>query len=179
MSYGLYTYGVIEERFADKSNARLFVGHYTSIGHNVKAYLANGDGHEQSFVTTYPFGLIYTEVFGHTKRKTRNTTGDIRIGSDVWIGENTTIMHGVNIGDGAIIAAGSHIVRDVEPYSIVGGNPAKHIKFRFTPDQIEALLRIRWWNWNKEKVSESMDLLFSPDIDKFIEKYDVQPTKKE
>jgi len=78
-------------------------------------------------------------------------------------------MSGVTIGHGAIIAANSHVVKNVEPYSMVGGNPAKHIKYRFSKEQIAKLLQINWWNWKNEKIKQFMHLLMSKNIDPFIE----------
>lgn len=80
-------------------------------------------------------------------------------------------MSGVKIGDGAIVTANSVVTKDVEPYSIVGGNPAKHIRYRFTEKQIEDLLKISWWNWNETKIKEEAMVLWSPDINLFIEKH--------
>ena len=122
------------------------------------------------WVTTYPFGHIYQDVFdnydgtGHPSSK-----GNVIIGNDVWVGRNVTIISGCKIGDGAVIACNSHVVKDVEPYSIVGGNPAKHIKYRFTKDQIESLLKIKWWYWEDKKINENLPLLCNSDIDKFIQ----------
>ena len=96
------------------------------------------------------------------------TNGDVDIGNDVWIGEHVTIMSGVTIGDGAVIATNSHVVKNVAPYSIVGGNPAKLIKYRFTEEQIQKLLEIKWWNWNDEKINSYLPLLCSSNIDDFI-----------
>ena len=87
--------------------------------------------------------------------------------------ENVTIMSGVTVSDGAVIAANSHVVKDVEPYSIVGGNPARHIKYRFSQEQIEKLLKIGWWNWDDEKIQENVPLLCNKYIDMFIEEHDV------
>jgi chloramphenicol O-acetyltransferase type B len=89
----------------------------------------------------------------------------------VWIGSGATIMSGVTIGDGAIIAANSHVVKDVAPYSIVGGNPAKHIKFRFYEEQIILLLRMQWWNWDDEKIRSAVPALCNSNIDAFINMY--------
>ena len=99
--------------------------------------------------------------------------GDIIIGNDVWIGAKSTIMSGVKIGHGAIVAAGAVVTKDVQPYSVVGGNPAKHIKFRFDERQIEKLLEINWWDWEESKIKEEGMLLWSADINHFIEKYTV------
>jgi serine acetyltransferase len=96
--------------------------------------------------------------------------GDIIIGNDVWIGAKATIMSGITIGDGAIVAAGSVVVKDVEPYSMVGGNPAKHLKFRFTEKQIDDLLKISWWNWTEDRIKSDAMMMWSDSIDEFIDK---------
>ena len=85
--------------------------------------------------------------------------GDIVIGNDVWIGHNATIMAGVKIGDGAIIATNSTVVKDVEPYAIVGGNPASEIKKRFQKSIIEKLLELKWWDWDIEKITQNIQNL--------------------
>jgi acetyltransferase-like isoleucine patch superfamily enzyme len=166
MSFGKYTYGKPNVLWAN-NNAKLVVGNFCSIAENVTIYL--GGNHRQDWVTTYPFGHIHQNVFnkfngyGHP-----STKGDIIIGNDVWIGSNVTIMSGTTIGDGAVIANNSHVVKNVEPYSLVGGNPAKLIKYRFTPEQIVQLLEIKWWNWDDAKINKFSPLLCNPDIDDFI-----------
>jgi serine acetyltransferase len=97
--------------------------------------------------------------------------GDIIIGNDVWIGAKSTIMSGVKIGDGAVIGSGSVVAKDVPPYAIVVGNPAKVIKYRFDEQQIENLLEIAWWNWPEHKIKEEAMLLWSKDINYFIDKH--------
>ena len=92
--------------------------------------------------------------------------GDIHVGNDVWIGYNATIMAGVTIGDGAIIATNSTIVKDVAPYSIVGGNPATEIKKRFSDNTIERLLKLKWWDWDIEKITKHLRTLTDIDIEK-------------
>lgn len=94
------------------------------------------------------------------------------IGNDVWVGKNASIMAGVKIGDGAVIGAGAVVAKDVPPYAIVGGVPAKIIKYRFGEEQIDELLKIKWWDWSDETISERFDDFL--DIDKFIEKYKVE-----
>ena len=134
MSFGKYTYGTPNIVWAN-NNAKLVVGNFCSIASNVTIYL--GGNHRTDWVTTYPFGHIHQNKFnvfngiGHP-----STKGDVIIGNDVWIGSNVTIMSGVTIGDGVVIANNSHIVKNVESYSLTGGNPAKLIKYRFTPEQI-------------------------------------------
>jgi len=96
---------------------------------------------------------------------------DISIGNDVWIGDHVTIMGGITIGDGAIIANNSHVVKNVEPYSIVGGNPARLIKYRFTEEQINKLLTIRWWFWDDQKIARNIPMIAKDNIDEFVEKH--------
>ena len=166
-TYGKHTYGSIEVHF-ETDDCRLIVGKYCSIAGNVNAFL--NANHRTDWVTTYPFGHIQRNVFrqfngvGHPTGK-----GNIVIGNDVWIGSNSSIMSGVTIGDGAVIANGSHVVKDVAPYSIVGGNPAKFIRFRFSPEQIHQLQQIRWWDWDDRKVDKFSPLLCNTNIDGFIE----------
>lgn len=167
-SFGSYSYGRPDVVF-QYSDAKLVVGKFCSLS-NPKIFL--GGEHRHDWVTTYPFGHINQHVFntfdgvGHGLPK-----GDVIIGNDVWIGAYVTIMSGIKIGDGAVIAANSHVVKNVEPYSVVGGNPAKHIRYRFSQEQIESLLKIRWWDWSTEKINENIPLMCDTDIDRFIQKH--------
>ena len=166
MTCGKYTYGTANI-FWENENAKLVVGNFCSIAPNVNIYL--GGNHRTDCVTTYPFGHIHQNIFnkfngvGHP-----STKGDVIIGNDVWIGSNVTIMAGVAIGDGVVIANNSHVVKNVEPYSLIGGNPAKLIKYRFTPEQIEKLLEIKWWYWDDDKINNLLPLLCNNNIDEFI-----------
>lgn len=126
--------------------------------------------HHTDLVTTYPFGSMHPDVFKAPEYF--GTKRNVTIGNDVWIGFHATIMGGVTIGDGAIIAANSHVVKDVPPYAIYGGNPARLIRMRFDERQVEALLRIRWWDWPDEKIQEAVPLLLSQNVDEFISRYD-------
>ncbi len=166
VSIGRHSYGaprVIQYRHDD---TRLLIGHYTSIARGVCFVL--GGNHPTDRVTTFPIrqllGLPGAGSDGFPSSK-----GDITIGSDVWIGLGALVVSGVTIGDGAIVAAGSVVVGDVPPYAVVGGNPAKVIKYRFTDEQIRELLEIRWWDWPDARVIEYVDLLSGPDIDTFLE----------
>lgn len=144
------------------------IGKYCSIAQNV--IIDCGWHHNSNWVTTYPLNVFFEglkHITGHPKSK-----GNVNIGNDVWIGEGVIIMGGITIGDGAIIAAGSVVTKNVMPYQIVGGCPAKHIKMRLDASQIAALQRIQWWNWTEEKITEAGELLMQSDIDKFISKYD-------
>lgn len=144
---------------------QLLIGKYCSIAKGVNIFL--GGEHRTDWVTTYPFSALWPEakhIPGHPKSK-----GNVIIGNDVWIGALSCILSGVQIGDGAVVGAGALVTKDVPPYAIVGGNPAKIIRYRFDEATIEALLQIRWWDWPKEEISQALPLLLSPDIAGFIE----------
>lgn len=164
--YGKYTYGnCTVHTWGEPYTLR--VGNFCSIAGNVNVY--TGGNHRTDWITTYPFGHIHKNIFntfdgtGHPK-----SNGHVIIGNDVWIGANATIMSGVTIGDGAVIANNSHVVKDVPPYSIVGGNPAKVIKYRFSEEQIAKLLEIKWWSWDDDRINRNLHLLCNPNIDEFI-----------
>jgi serine acetyltransferase len=97
--------------------------------------------------------------------------GDIIIENDVWIGAKSTIMSGIKIHNGAVIAANSNVTKDVPPFAVVGGNPAKTIKYRFTQKQIESLLKIAWWDWSEDRIKTDAMLLWSNKVEEFIDKH--------
>ena len=138
---------------------KLIIGKFCMIASGVK-FIMNGANHKMDGITTYPFS-----IFGKGWEKVTPTLeelpikGDTVIGNDVWIGSNATIMPGIHIGDGAIIATNSTVTRNVDPYSIVGGNPAKEIRKRFSEDKIKELLEMQWWNWDIEKITNNLDFL--------------------
>ena len=156
---GYGTYGIENLQIHSwYKTTKLRIGKYCSIADEVHVFL--GGNHDISRVSTYPFGagdVLIGPREGHPL-----SNGNIEIGNDVWIGSHANIMSGVTVGDGAVIAAFSHVVRDVQPYSVVGGNPAKQIKYRFTETQIEELLKIKWWDWQIKKVMANRDFLASP-----------------
>lgn len=166
---GDYTYGM-PVLYDWNDGGTLIIGKYTSIAENVSILL--GGNHRHDWASMYPFASIGEGYWDGAKSVVgdRSSKGDVVIGNDVWIGINATIVSGVKIGDGAVIAAGSIVTKDVPPYAIVGGNPAKVIKKRFTDDEIEALLELAWWNWSDEKVDKYIHELCSPDIYKLIKK---------
>jgi hypothetical protein len=135
-----------------------------------------GGNHRTDTVTTYPLrrrlGLPGVEESGQPWTK-----GDVRIGSDVWIGRGAKILGGVEIGHGAVIAAWSIVTSDVPPYTVVAGVPARPLRTRFSEPVIEALLRIRWWDWTVEQVTERADDLTSTDLEAFVRRYDPEPER--
>jgi acetyltransferase-like isoleucine patch superfamily enzyme len=170
MKVGKYTYGVENIRLFWGTSDLVVVGSFCSIAGNLTIYL--GGNHRKDWVTTFPFGHIHQNVFNTFDGKGHpSTNGGVVIGHDVWIADNVTIMSGVKIGSGSIIASNSHVVKDVEPYSIVGGNPAKLIKYRFDKSQIEELIKISWWTWDDDKIKENVPLLCQSNIELFIEKH--------
>jgi acetyltransferase-like isoleucine patch superfamily enzyme len=168
MEIGKYTYGNPIMKWANPK-AKFICGKFCSIASNVNIYL--GGNHRYDWVTTYPFGHINQHIFNSFNGEGHpSTNGDVIIENDVWICDNVTIMSGVKIGNGAIVANNSHVVKDVEPYSIVGGNPTKLIKYRFSNKQIKQLLKIKWWDWDDDKINNNIKLLCNDNIDEFIDK---------
>jgi acetyltransferase-like isoleucine patch superfamily enzyme len=169
MDIGKYTYGnpIIHWK---NDKAKLLIGKYCSIAANVNIYL--GGNHRTDWITTYPFGHIHKNIFNNFNGEGHpSTKGNVIIGNDVWIGSNVTIMSGVIISDGVVIANNSHVVKNADPYTLIGGNPAKTIKKRFTDEQINKLIQIKWWDWDENKINENLILLCNEDIDKFINKH--------
>lgn len=145
---------------------KLIIGKFCAIAKNVK-FIMNGANHKDSGFSTYPFF-----IFGNGWEKAApkegelSYKGDMIISNDVWIGYDSTIMPGIKIGNGAIIASKSVVTKDVPDYAVVGGNPAKVIKYRFDQETIEALLEIAWWDWSAEKITKNLDLITNSDIEK-------------
>lgn len=163
---GDYTYGQpTVYSWTDKYSLR--IGKFCSIAVNTIIFL---DGnHHVDWVSTYPFGELIKDIPKNPDHPTGK--GDVIIGHDVWIGRDSMILSGVNIGNGAVIAAGSVVTKNVEDYEIVGGNPAKHIKFRFSDEQIKTLNTIQWWNWPLDKIIRNAQSLQSTQIDEFIKRF--------
>lgn len=118
-------------------------------------------GHDYTKVTTHPFIIDPAYKFVTAPVVESQKLPPV-IGHDVWIGMNCVVHRGVSIGHGAVIASDAVVTRDVEPYSIVGGNPARHLKYRFPPEVIEALLKIEWWNWDEDSVMKNMNYFNDP-----------------
>jgi virginiamycin A acetyltransferase len=143
---------------------KLIIGKFCMIASDVK-FIMNGANHLTKSISSFPFAIFGEDWKNAMDGKNYPTKGNTEIGNDVWIGFNSIIMPGIKIGDGAIIATNSTVTKNVEPYSIVGGNPAKEIKKRFTKEQIEKLLEIKWWYWEIEKITENVENLTSENIE--------------
>lgn len=163
---GEYTYGFPKVLHWGE-DANLIIGKFCSIADNVTIFL--GGNHRVDWITTYPFNKLNnefptaTDIIGHP-----STKGNVIIGNDVWIGHGSTIMSGVKVGDGAVIGACSVVTKDVKPYEIVAGNPAKVIKKRFDDDIVSQLIQIAWWNWPIEKINSEVRFLCDNNLKNFI-----------
>lgn len=160
---GDYTYG-LPKVLQWGENTKLEIGKYCSIAEEVKIFL--GGNHRVDWISTYPFNSVELfsnegrEITGHPASK-----GDVIIGNDVWIGTGAVILSGIKIGNGAVIAAYAIVTKDVQSYEIVGGNPAKHIKYRFEQKNIDLLNELEWWNLPEEKIRQLIPVLSSVNID--------------
>jgi len=166
ISAGRFTYfDRAPEVLAWSGEARVMLGQWCSVARGVR-FLLSAD-HRTEWVTTYPppREWVTPEVFGRHPR----TKGDILVGNDVWISAYASLFSGITVGDGAVVAGGAVVVKDVPPYAIVAGNPARVIKRRFSECQVAELLAIRWWDWPVEKVQANANLIWSDDLTRFIE----------
>lgn len=150
--------------YFDFTEDKLVIGKFCMIGSDVK-FIMNGANHLSEALSAYPFAIFGKDWANAMEGKSYPNKGDVMVGNDVWIGYNATIMAGVKIGDGAIIATNSTVVKDVEPYAIVGGNPAKQIKKRFSDKIIKKLLEIQWWNWDIERITDNVENLTDSNIE--------------
>lgn len=145
---------------------KLLIGKFCAIAKGIE-FVMNGANHRMNSVTTYPFNIM-----GNGWEKSTPALddlplkGDTVVGNDVWIGQNVTVMPGVRIGDGAIIAANTVVVKDVSPYHIAGGNPSKIIRKRFDDELIAHLLIMKWWDWPARKIFDNLETLCSGDLTK-------------
>ncbi len=149
---------------------RLVIGKFCSIACGAK-FLFNSANHKLGALSTYPFPIFFEEWGLEARNVARawDNKGDIVVGNDVWIGYESVIFAGVTVGDGAIIGARAVVTKDVPPYAIVGGVPAKFIRQRFPDDTVEKLLNIRWWNWDKERIAKNLDAIREGQIELLLQ----------
>jgi acetyltransferase-like isoleucine patch superfamily enzyme len=161
---GDHSYGRPKVRFAD-SGRLLTIGRFCSIADKVEILL--GGNHRTDWASTYPFGA-FAEAWPRVGQDYHASRGDVWIGSDVWLGSGVMILSGVTVGHGAVIAAHAVVARDVPPFAIVGGNPAKVIRFRFDAARIAALLETAWWELPDSEIALLVPLLQSERIEELI-----------
>ncbi len=149
---------------------RVLIGNFASVAPDADFYV--GGQHRTEWVSQYGLRAMLDLPGAHEDGFTHGR-GDIVVGSDTWVTNGCTVMSGVTIGDGAVVGTKAVVAKDVRPYAIVAGNPAREIRRRFSDEQVEALLRIRWWDWPTEDVRRHADLLMSPDVDAFIARFDL------
>lgn len=163
--FGRYTYGF--PVIAEYNDSTLTVGSFCSIAKGVTVLL--GGEHFFSRVSSYPWNAMTSKKFSNAGAIQDDfSKGDIVIGNDVWIGRDAKILSGVEIGDGAVIGAGAIVSRDIPPYAIAVGNPIRILRYRFDEATIKALLKIRWWDWEDEKINRLLPLLTSESPERFI-----------
>ncbi|TBR58970.1 Vat family streptogramin A O-acetyltransferase [Mastigocladus laminosus UU774] len=144
---------------------KLIIGKFCALATGVK-FIMNGANHQMSGFSTYPFNIFGSGWERVTPKPDELPfKGDTVIGNDVWIGYEAMIMPGVKIGDGAIVAAKSVVVKDVAPYTIVGGNPASLVRQRFSDEIIKTLLEIAWWDWDIEKITRNLEKIVGADVE--------------
>ncbi|TWA68632.1 chloramphenicol O-acetyltransferase type B [Azospirillum baldaniorum] len=148
----------------DEGVDRLVIGSFCSIGSGAAFIMAGNQGHRNDWISTFPFFWMPEVPSFVGARNGYRQAGDTVIGNDVWIGSEAIVMPGVTIGDGAVIGTRALVTRDVEPYAIVGGNPARVIRKRFDDDLIALLLEMRWWDWSDDQLQGAMPILTSGDV---------------
>ncbi len=148
----------------DFTGDRLVIGKFCMIASGVE-FIMNGANHLSDAVSAYPFAAFGGAWSEAMRGKSYPSRGDTVVGNDVWIGYRAALLPGVRIGDGAIIGAYSVVTKDVPPYTIVGGNPAREIRQRFSPGHVERLRQLRWWDWDPEKITRNVHLLTGNDVE--------------
>ena len=150
------------------SPPHLAIGNYTSVSTGVEVFLASE--HRADLVTTYPFHTFHPAA-SPTQRAAGLAfgRGDVRVGIDVWLGKDALLLSGVRVGDGAVVGARAVVTRDVPPYAVVAGNPARVVRYRFDEATVARLLAVRWWAWPRPRVDRAVPLLLSGDVDAFLD----------
>lgn len=144
---------------------RLRIGRFCSLATGVR-FIMNGANHRMDGPSTFPFPTMGGSWAGHMDLLSGlPSRGDTVVGNDVWLGNGSTVLPGVSIGHGAIVAAGAVVARDVPPYSVVAGNPARLVRHRFEPEHVDRLLRIAWWDWPVEKIDRHLRIIMAGSIE--------------
>ncbi|WP_296019959.1 type B chloramphenicol O-acetyltransferase [uncultured Agrobacterium sp.] len=149
----------------DEGADRLIIGSFCSIGSGAAFIIAGNQGHRHEWISTFPFYWMPEVQAFRDAKNGYLPAGDTVIGNDVWIGSEAIIMPGVRVGNGAVIGTRAVVTRDVEPYSIIGGNPAKVIRKRFRDREIALLDEMAWWDWSDDRLSFAMPIITSGDVE--------------
>jgi chloramphenicol O-acetyltransferase type B len=149
----------------DEGADKLIIGSFCSIGSGAAFIMAGNQGHRNEWISTFPFFFMSEVAAFEGAANGYLAAGDTVIGNDVWIGSEAIIMPGVKVGDGAVIGTRALVTKDVEPYAIVGGNPAKVIRKRFAEREIALLLEMPWWDWPEDRLKDAMPIMTSERID--------------
>jgi acetyltransferase-like isoleucine patch superfamily enzyme len=166
MGHGSYGQPIVVYHQGDRSVVK--IGRYCSLAAGVS--IMPGGNHRTDWVSTYPFRLRYG-LDGALRDGHPATKGDVVIGNDVWIGNDALILSGVTVGDGAVVAAKTVVTKDVPAYGVVAGNPGRVVAMRFTEEQRERLLKIRWWDWPEETILERVAALNGGGIEEFLDQF--------
>ncbi len=169
VSVGEFTYGV-PTVLCWEAEDRVSIGKFCSIAGSV--FLFGGGEHRTDWATTYPFNKIFPEFSGITGHP--SSKGPVTIGNDVWLASDCRILSGVTVGDGAVIGANALVTEDVPAYAIVGGNPAKVIRYRFDEETRKKLLEIKWWDWEYDQIFRAVPYLQSSDLKGLFRFYEEQ-----
>jgi virginiamycin A acetyltransferase len=148
-----------------ENHDKLIIGKYCSIASGTR-FIMNGANHKMSSLTTFPFPVVAADWgLDMGREEAWDQEGDTVIGNDVWIGFEAIIMPGIHVGDGSVIAARSLVTKDVPPYTVVGGQPARVIKKRFSDDVVQLLQALKWWDWEPAKVKKYIPALMNGDVE--------------
>lgn len=169
LTMGDYSYRAPTVHVFPGDQAVVRVGKFTSIATGAQFFV--GGNHRTDWVTTYGLRAMFG-LPGAYQDGTPTSNGDVEVGHDCWIGLDAVVLSGVTIGHGSVVGARAVVTKDVMPYSIVAGNPAREVGRRFPDDQVDALLRIAWWDWPIQTVLEHVPELSSSDLGDFIARFD-------
>lgn len=174
LDVGRYSYGTPKVYFQGEPGRKLTIGNFVSIGPDVKIFVGRQGRHPLDLLSTFPVAMLYPDFgAGSAEKKSRVFAGnlDVNIGNDVWIGANSVVFAGVTIGNGAVIAAGSIVTKDVPAFSVSGGVPARHLKLRFPESIVQRLIKLEWWNLPIEVlVSNTSALFHDSDLDAVVDR---------
>ena len=179
MTLGACSYAVESSRVEFEGDAHVLIGRYCSIARDV-SFLLGLNHNYKNVVTTYPFdvdfvmekicaGANITKITYFPEERRGDNHHQIIVGNDVWIGAGATLIGGVKIGSGAIIGTNAMVTKDVPPYAIAAGNPARIVNYRFDAETVEKFMAIKWWNWSVKKVYKNLPLIY--DTEKFLAKH--------